>query len=178
MAIEIERRFLVHQDVSSFCIFGQRIVQGYISAGGTTKIRIRVMGSKGFLTIKSKRVGCARTEIEWEISVEAAWSLLKKVDPDTLIEKVRYKVLHDGLTWEVDVFEGRNAGLVIAEVELSHPDQLVTLPSWVGREITAEDRYGNSTLAVLPAGSSKTTARSARPGEQTRGHIRTPHEGF
>jgi adenylate cyclase len=178
MAIEIERRFLVHQDVSGFCIFGQRIVQGYIPAGGTAKIRIRVVGSKGFLTIKSKRVGCARTEIEREISVEAAWSLLKKVDPDTLIEKVRYKVPHDGLTWEVDVFEGRNAGLVIAEVELSHPDQSVTLPSWVGREITADDRYGNSTLAVRPVGSSKTTARWARPGEQTRGYIRTAHEGF
>jgi len=58
MAIEIERRFLVHQDVSGFYIFGQRIVQGYISAGGTAKMRIRVVGSKGFLTIKSKRVGC------------------------------------------------------------------------------------------------------------------------
>ena len=172
MAIEIERRFLVHQDISGFCIFGQRIVQGYISAGGTAKIRIRVVGSKGFLTIKSKRVGCARTEIEQEISVETAWSMLARVDPGTLIEKVRYKVPHDGLTWEVDVFEGRNTGLVIAEVELSHSDQTVTLPSWVGREITADDRYGNSTLAVWPVGSPKTTAKWAKPGEQTRGYVR------
>ena len=59
-------------------------------------------------------------------------------------------VCHDVFTWEVDVFEGRNAGLVIAEVELSYPNQLVALPAWVGREITADERYGNSTIAVRP----------------------------
>jgi CYTH domain-containing protein len=90
----------------------------------------------------------------------------------TVIEKVRYKVPHNGLMWEVDVFEGRNTGLVIAEVELSHSHQTVTLPSWVGREITADDRYGNSTLSVWPVGSPKTTAKWAKPGEQTRGYVR------
>jgi CYTH domain-containing protein len=150
MAIEIERRFLVHQDVSGFCIFGQRIVQGYMPAGGTAKIRIRVAGSKGFLTIKGKRVGNSRTELEREISVATARSMLKRVNANTLIEKVRYKVCHDGFTWEVDVFEGRNTGLIIAEVELSYPDQPVALPVWVGREITTDERYGNSTLAMRP----------------------------
>jgi CYTH domain-containing protein len=150
MAIEIERRFLVHQDISRFCVFGQRIVQGYIPAGGTTKIRIRTAGSRGYLTIKGNRVGNSRTEIEREISAATARSMLTRVNPNALIEKVRFKVAHEGLTWEVDVFEGRNAGLVIAEVELSYPDQPVTLPAWVGREITTDERYGNSTLAVRP----------------------------
>ena len=64
--------------------------------------------------------------------------------------------VRDGLRrrgWEVDVFEGRNAGLIIAEVELAYPDQPVALPAWVGREITTDERYGNSTLAAQPAGS-------------------------
>lgn len=150
MAIEIERRFLVHQDISRLCVFGQRIVQGYMPAGGTAKIRIRVVGARGYLTIKGDRVGSSRTEFERGISAATAWSMLTRVDPSTLIEKVRYKVAHEGLTWEVDVFEGRNAGLVIAEVELSYPDQPVALPAWVGRDITADKRYGNSTLAVRP----------------------------
>jgi CYTH domain-containing protein len=178
MAIEIERRFLAHRRVLEFCTFGQRIVQGYISAGGAVKMRIRVVGSKGFLTIKSKRVGCARIEIEQEISAETAWSMLTRVDPDTLIKKVRYKVLHAGLTWEVDVFEGRNAGLMIAEVELSHSDQPVELPDWVGREVTAEERYGNSTLAVRPAGSRDPTGKSPKLGEQPEGHVGAKAQRF
>lgn len=108
------------------------------------------MGDRGYLTIKGTRVGNSRPEFERAISTATAWSMLTRVDQNTLIKKVRYKVAHEGFTWEVDVFEGRNAGLVIAEVELSYPDQPVALPTWVGREITADKRYGNSILAVRP----------------------------
>ncbi len=67
------------------------------------------------------------------------------------IAKTRHDVPHDGLLWEVDVFEGPLAGLVIAEVELPCPDHSVGLPSWVGREITDDARYANAVLASAEA---------------------------
>jgi adenylate cyclase len=54
------------------------------------------------------------------------------------------------LTWEIDVFEGRNTGLVVAEVELRHEKQSVQLPQWVGQEITSQNRYSNASLALRP----------------------------
>jgi CYTH domain-containing protein len=64
-----------------------------------------------------------------------------------LVEKDRYSVKYDGRTWEVDVFHGSNAGLVLAEIELNHPDETFTLPPWVGREVTKDRRYANSSLS-------------------------------
>ena len=54
------------------------------------------------------------------------------------------------MTWEIDVFNGRNSGLVMAEIELSHPDQQIELPDWVGAEVTFDQRYGNSSLSNRP----------------------------
>jgi adenylate cyclase len=68
----------------------------------------------------------------------------------SVIEKDRYLVPHLGKTWEVDVFGGENAGLVIAEVELRDEDERVVLPTWVGLEVTGRAPYYNSSLAVHP----------------------------
>jgi len=67
-----------------------------------------------------------------------------------LIEKTRYRLEHHGLTWEVDEFEGDNAGLIVAEVELDEEDQAVMLPDWVGKEVTGERRYYNASLIADP----------------------------
>jgi adenylate cyclase len=64
-----------------------------------------------------------------------------------VIEKRRYLVPHGTLTWEVDVFAGRHAGLVIAEIELVDENQTVSLPEWVGAEVSHDDRYNNASLS-------------------------------
>ncbi len=67
-----------------------------------------------------------------------------------LIEKTRYRIQHDGLGWEIDEFEGENRGLITAEVELKDEHQSVTLPTWVGEEVTVDPRYFNANLVAKP----------------------------
>ena len=67
-----------------------------------------------------------------------------------LIEKTRYHLTADGREWVVDEFEGENAGLIIAEVELEREGQAIALPEWVGREVTDEPRYLNVNLIRHP----------------------------
>ena len=67
-----------------------------------------------------------------------------------VVEKTRYLVPHGGLTWEVDVFAGAHAGLVMAEVELETADQAIDLPDWAGHEVSHDDRYANASLARVP----------------------------
>lgn len=150
MAIEIERRFLVRKDVRRFCWDGVRIRQGYLPSDGENTVRVRLAGDRGTIAVKSRRRGLCREEREYPIAAAAAVRLLRDSCREGLIEKTRYRVSHGGLCWEIDVFEGDNAGLIIAEVELSHPDQLVPLPDWVGAEISHVTAYSNSSLSRMP----------------------------
>ena len=150
MSIEIERRFLVCQDVRQFCRDGHPIIQGYISSDKGRKTRIRIRNGQAFLTIKGDRNGLVRSEFERTIPFSWAFALLSRLPSETLISKTRYEVEFAGMTWEIDVFNGRNRGLILAEVELSHPDQSIELPDWVGEEVTFDPRYGNSSLSVRP----------------------------
>lgn len=150
MAIEIERRFLVRKDIRRLCRKGVRIVQGYLPSDGEHTIRVRLADSVGTLTVKGPRRGLCRDEMEFSIPAASAAGLLRDVCDAGKIEKVRYHIHHKGLCWEVDVFEGDNAGLVIAEVELAHPAQPVPLPDWVGLEVTHLPAYSNSSLSRHP----------------------------
>lgn len=150
MPLEIERRFLVSRDVQHLCRDGQRIVQGYLPTAAGRHLRVRLAGSKAYLTMKGKRSGCVRSELEWEISPDLAADVLSTRCRSTLIYKTRYHVDHAGHGWVIDVFDGANAGLVIAEIELDCPEQVVPLPDWVGLEVTDDRRYGNSALASHP----------------------------
>lgn len=76
--------------------------------------------------------------------------MLEELCEKPLIEKRRYEVRHDGLTWEVDEFVGVNKGLVIAEVELDSENQTFDKPDWVGEEITGDPRYYNANLVDHP----------------------------
>ncbi|MGE5504067.1 MAG: CYTH domain-containing protein [Actinomycetota bacterium] len=149
MSFEIERRFVVDRDVSALCRAGTRITQGYLWAEGGANLRVRLCDKGGLLTLKGPRDGIVRREVEVAIPAERARLLLDSLDPGQLIHKTRYLVDHAGMEWMVDVFDGDLAGLVIAEVELDHPQQPVALPDWLGREITGEARFGNSSLARL-----------------------------
>ena len=148
MPAEIERKFLV-SGADWRTETGQRISQGYLSRDKQRTVRIRIAGPKAFLTIKGHTTGASRTEFEYEIPVVDAEAMLGICD-GPLIEKVRHKVPHAGLTWEVDEFLGDNAGLVVAEVELASEDQEVVLPPWAAEEVTTDKRYFNSNLAVNP----------------------------
>src|SRR4051812_32082892 len=116
MSFEIERRFLVCQDVRQICRDGDRIIQGYISSYGGQKTRIRIRNDQAFLTIKGDRVGLVRSEFEKAIPFSRAFALLSQLPQESLISKTRYEVDFAGMTWEIDVFHGRNRGLVVAEV--------------------------------------------------------------
>ena len=68
----------------------------------------------------------------------------------SLIDKIRYKIPYQGFVWEVDEFLGDNAGLVVAEIELSDEGQAFERPGWIGDEVTGDRRYANSALASRP----------------------------
>ncbi|WP_371826920.1 CYTH domain-containing protein [Microvirga sp. VF16] len=159
MPVEIERKFLVTHDGWRTPEPGQRYHQGYLCKGEIT-VRVRRAAFHAFLTVKGGGSGRIRPEFEYEIPVDEAEELLK-LCRQPLIEKVRHEVWHAGMVWHVDEFAGENAGLVLAEVELSHPDQSVVLPDWIGEEVTSDERYRNSRLADAPQGD----GLSGRPPE-------------
>ncbi len=148
MATEIERKFLV-QGTQWRNDTGVRFSQGYLNRDKERTVRVRLAGRKAFLTIKGVTRGPSRTEFEYEIPMEDAEQLLKLCD-GPIIEKTRYRIVHQGTTWEVDEFLGENAGLVIAEIELTSEDQPFSRPPWLGEEVTHDRRYYNSNLAGHP----------------------------
>lgn len=149
MSIEIERKFLALPTVLAHCRNGVRIVQGYLHTDAENTLRMRRMGERYYVAWKGKRRGAVREEIESEIDAELGATMLDTIAPRFRIEKVRHRIAVGGLTWEVDLFGGTLGGLILAEVELPREDEDVPLPDWIGREVTADERYRNSRLAAL-----------------------------
>jgi adenylate cyclase len=149
--LEIERKFLVlgewprGDDVA-------RIRQIYINAGGQVSVRLREQDGLYTITLKAGvKVGVRR---EFEIDVPAATgaAIMQTMTEAPPIEKKRTRVPIGKHVWEVDHFSGLNSGLVLAEVELDHEDELLELPSWVGPEVTADPRFTNHALFRNPFG--------------------------
>ena len=152
MGVEIEKKFLVDGDFLPFITASERIVQGYLSSVPERNVRVRIKGGKGYLTIKGmgNESGTSRFEWEKEIAVAEAEKLLKICEPG-VIEKIRYLVPEkSGLTFEVDVFEGENKGLIIAEIELPAEDHPFEKPAWLGDEVTGLTPYYNASLKQKP----------------------------
>jgi adenylate cyclase len=150
MAKEIERKFLVKGDGWRDLGSGKPYRQGYLSTVKERTVRIRTAGDKGFITIKGINVGATRPEYEYEIPLGDANEMLERLCEQPLIEKTRYRIPLDSLTWEVDEFHGVNHGLITAEVELKDEQQAVSLPGWIGTELTGDPRYYNSSLVAHP----------------------------
>ena len=150
MPLEIERKFLVRDESWRVPGTGTLYRQGYLSTVPERSVRVRLIRDKGYLTVKGASSGAARAEYEYEIPGVEAREMLDNLCERPLIEKTRYCVEFKGLTWEIDEFEGSNAGLVIAEVELEEVDQAVSLPDWVGKEVTGDRRYYNASLIAEP----------------------------
>ena len=158
MGTEIERKYLVKQaewrshlqKLQQNCPkIGEKYCQGYIPTSNGTTVRLRIVGNRGYLTIKGKTEGYTRSEFEYSIPVTDAEQMLATLCLKPLIEKIRYKVKHNNLIWEVDDFLGENKGLIIAEVELKSEQQQIDLPNWIDREVN-DIKYFNSSLIKYP----------------------------
>jgi len=150
---EIERKFLVVSNTWRDAVTkSTRIEQGYLSADRERAVRVRVKGERAFLTIKggAKAGGIERLEFEYEVPVEDAATMIAELCQPGTIKKVRHLVEVEGHTFEVDVFEGDNAGLIIAELELTSVDQPFPRPGWLGEEVSHDARYLNARLAKQP----------------------------
>ncbi len=150
MGIEIERKFLLIGSQWKELATATPYRQGYLNSVKERTVRVRTIADKGFLTIKGISVGATRVEYEYEIPHNDADALLDGLCEKPLIEKNRYKIAHQGFTWEVDEFFGENDGLVVAEIELESEDQPFDKPQWVGEEVTGDPRYFNSSLIKEP----------------------------
>ncbi len=151
MGVEIERKFLVRADAwRQAADEGVRYRQGYLNRDGRSSVRVRVGGGRARLNIKSGELGMSRLEFEYPVPLADAEEMLARLCHRPLIEKTRYRVRHGAHVWEVDVFEGENAGLVVAEVELEAPEEALELPAWVGEEVTGDPRYYNVCLVEHP----------------------------
>jgi adenylate cyclase len=150
MPLEIERKFIVDTGKLSLSGSGKRYRQGYLPAAGKTSVRVRICDDAAWLTLKGETVGASRLEFEYSIPVEDAEHILESLCEGSIIDKTRHLLDHAGHTWEVDVFTGDNAGLVIAEVELQSEDEAVELPDWAVEEVTRDARYYNANLVREP----------------------------
>lgn len=152
MAQEIERKFLVKSDAFKAQASKEtRITQGYLSSIPERTVRVRIKGSKGFITIKGigGASGASRYEWEKEIPVEEVEELLKICEPG-VIDKTRYEVKAGPFTFEVDEFYGENQGLVVAEIELTSETDTFEKTEWLGEEVTGDVKYYNSMLMKNP----------------------------
>jgi len=147
--MEIERKFLVNESLWEQLPkpTPKRIQQAYLSDDSNCTVRVRTKGSKGFLTVKGKSVGIARSEYEYEIPLEEAEKMIAEFCPKVL-SKDRFEIQVGKHVWEVDVFHGKLAPLIVAEIELKSEDELFELPNWVGREVSDDFLYFNSQLIL------------------------------
>ncbi len=150
MSTEIERKFLVKRLPDLSALEGQPMVQGYLRADEGGSVRVRITGEGAVLTVKGPTRNNARLEFEYPVPAEDARRMLEALSVGSPVEKVRYRIDHGGVTWELDVFSGVNEGLVVAEVELDNVADEPPLPDWIGQEVSGDPRYYNASLARHP----------------------------
>ncbi len=150
--IEIERKFLVEPTANLNLSGGVKIRQGYLSRDPERTVRVRVIGEgpldqDAYLTIKGKTEKISRVEVETLITPSQAAALMP-LCLSPIVEKTRYAVGVGEKLWSVDVFSGPQAGLILAEVELDDPDEVITIPEWAGKEVSEDPAYFNSNLGT------------------------------
>jgi adenylate cyclase len=156
MAIEIERKFLVTGDGwRAAADAGTPLRQGYLSrvtgeGAARSSVRVRTDGERAYLNIKSATLGIRRQEYEYPLPLADAEAMLVELCIGAVVEKTRYHVPVGAHVWEVDVFAGANAGLVVAEIELDDEAEAFQHPAWLGAEVSDDPRYYNVCLAERP----------------------------
>ena len=149
MAKEIERKFLV--DMNKWNKTGNKIKiqQAYLLIENDKVVRVRIANNKAFLTIKGNLQGITRDEFEYEIPLADAKSMLS-MRIGAVVSKTRYVETINGKIWEIDVFEGENLGLIVAEIELKDENEPFRKPDWVADEVSTDVRYYNFNLSRTP----------------------------
>ena len=153
MAVEIERKFLVCSDAwRQAADAGCDYRHGYLCGDADMVVRVRVVGEAAWLAVKAKAAagGIVRHEFEYPIPLADANAMLAQLCRQPLIEKRRHRFRHGDHVWEIDVFHGANAGLVLAEIELSDPDEEFLRPPWLGEEVSTDPRYFSAYLSQHP----------------------------
>jgi adenylate cyclase len=147
---EIERKFLVKNKDFLKPEQGLFIQQGFLSTDKERVVRVRIAGTKAYLTVKGIMHHVSRSEFEYEIPVDDARILLDQICEKPLITKLRHEIWVGGFLWEVDEFLGENEGLIIAEIELQSEHQSFEIPEWLSEEVTNDPKYYNSNLIKYP----------------------------
>lgn len=150
MATEIERKFLVAGD--GWRPLVRRATpyrQAYLNRDGNASVRVRIAGERANLNIKSATRTIERSEYEYDIPLADANELLT-LATGAVVEKTRHWVEVGEHCWEIDVFAGANAGLILAEIELGARDERFERPPWIGAEVSDDERYYNVYLAEHP----------------------------
>ncbi len=151
MAFEIERRFLLKENNIPEWLKVENIMQGYLCIEKNSVQRVRIVNEKkAFFTVKGRSGRISRLEYQWEIPLVDAKEIMEKLCIKPLIVKKRYFVNYNGYEWVVDVFEGENEGLKIAEIELKNEFEKIEVPDWVGKEISEDERFYNYSLVLNP----------------------------
>lgn len=151
MAQEIERKFLLASDHWREQVTRSvRMSQGYLQRGSQTAIRVRIAGDQAWLNIKKNVDGVHRLEYEYTIPLDDAHELLEQVALRPIIDKTRHLIPQGQHTWEIDEFHAENKGLIVAEIELAHADEMFIKPAWLGEEVSTDARYFNSRLSEHP----------------------------
>ncbi len=151
MAIEIEHKFLLaNDDWRKQVSHSHTYKQGYLNSDKNSSVRIRIADDKAWLNIKSATIGTHRQEYEYLIPIDDANEIINTLCHKPLIEKTRHFVSIEPHLWEIDEFAGENAGLIVAEIELSAIGEKFIKPSWLGQEVTNDVRYYNNNLSKHP----------------------------
>tara|TARA_Y100001968_G_scaffold12153_1_gene10133 strand:- start:137 stop:637 length:501 start_codon:yes stop_codon:yes gene_type:complete len=165
MGIEIERRFLVkNEDWKSQVILSEDFSQAYLNSSldeWTTRVRI-IDNEKAYITLKSSLNRLVNYEFEYSIPNKDAIELIKL--SNYKITKTRYHLKINTKNWVVDLFDGSNSSLKIAEIELNSESEEIQVPSWCGHEITGIKSLSNASLARTPISELSITDR-IRPKE-------------
>jgi adenylate cyclase len=155
MELEIERKFeVVSDDWRAEVDQSLLIQQGYLLAEKNKTVRVRIcapltgdgsVAPEAFLTIKMGNTPITTEEFEYEIPYDDAVQLMRH-SGDLTLEKIRHHVRFDGRVWEVDEFQGRHEGLIVAEIECKDAMEINNFPDWVGREVTYDSYFKNASL--------------------------------
>jgi adenylate cyclase len=156
VGVEIERKFLLASESWRDSVLRtERMIQGYLAESPSCSVRVRVTGDRADLNLKGITVGARRSEFEYPLPLADGQYMLDHYCGERMVEKLRHYVDFGGRRWEIDEFLGRNAGLLVAELELASEAEEFARPPWLGREVTGDARYYNLMLADRPFGSWK-----------------------
>jgi len=150
MGVEIERKFLVDKHLFKPSAAGELVHQVYLKRSDRRSVRVRIIGTNAFITIKSNVSAMVKNEFEYAIPLQDAQEMMEMFKELPAIKKIRYQQIIDGSEWVIDEFMEKNEGLLMAEIELSSTSASFSKPVWLLKEVTDDLRYHNSSLAAFP----------------------------